>query len=395
MDIQEKIKALAENYHQEIIQIRRYLHQHPELSFEEFETSKYIVQQLDKIGIEYKTGFVKTGIVGHIYGKNPTKKVVALRADMDALPIIEENDVPYKSTNNAMHACGHDVHTASLIGTAKILNELKEEFEGTIKLIFQPGEELIPGGAILMMQEGALDNPEPDIVIGQHTYPGLPAGKIGMKPGNYMASSDEIYLTVKGKGGHAAIPEDVIDTVLMASKIIVRLKEQISTRNYTTTPTILSFGKVIANGATNVIPNEVKIEGTFRTFHEGWRKEAHSKIINIAQSIAKDMGGSCEVLIKNGYPYLKNDEEFTEKVMLIGNDYLGEKNVKKLKQRLTSEDFAYYSHKYPSVFYRLGISNCDQGITSQLHSSTFNIDEEALKTGMGFMAFLAIKLLAD
>jgi amidohydrolase len=395
MDIKEKIKSLAEEYHPEIVKIRRHIHQNPELSFEEFNTSEFIAKQLKNIKIDFKKGFVKTGIVGHIYGKNPDKKVIALRADMDALPIIEENDISYKSNNNAMHACGHDVHTASLIGVAKILNELKDQFEGTVKLIFQPGEELIPGGALLMMQEGALSNPEPEIVIGQHTYPGLPAGKIGMKPGNYMASSDEIYLTVKGKGGHAAIPEDVIDTVLIASKIIVKLKDQISTKSFTTTPTILSFGKVIAKGATNVIPNEVKIEGTFRTFHEGWRKEAHSKITSLAKLIAKDMGGTCEVNIKNGYPHLINDDSQTTKAFEIGKEFLGEKNVKNLKQRLTAEDFAYFSHKYPSVFYRLGISNEQKGITSQLHTSTFNVDEESLKTGMGFMAYLAIKMLEE
>lgn len=393
MEIKEKIKTLAEEYHQDIVDIRRHLHQNPELSFQEFETSKFIASQLKKLNIEYKSGYVKTGIVAHIYGKNPEKRVVALRADMDALPIIEENDVPYKSVNDAMHACGHDVHSASLLGTARILNEFKNTFEGTIKLIFQPGEELIPGGAILMMQEGALDDPQPDFVIGQHTYPGLPAGKIGMKSGNYMASADEIYLTVKGKGGHAAIPEDIIDTVLIASKIIVKLKDQISTKNFTTTPTILSFGKIIANGATNVIPNEVKIDGTFRTFHEGWRKEAHAKITSIAKSIAKDMGGECDVLIKNGYPFLVNNTELTDQTFQIGQDFLGDSNVKKLKQRLTSEDFAYYTQKYPSVFYRLGISNKEKGIESQLHSSTFDIDENALKTGMGFMAYLALELL--
>ena len=383
MNIQDTIKKLAAEYLDEIIEIRRHIHKYPEISFQEFETSSYIITKLEEFGIEYKSGYVK----------NPEKKVIALRAELDALPIKEKNEVSYKSTNENSHACGHDVHTASLLGTAKILNHLKDYFEGTVKLIFQPGEELLPGGAILMMQEGALDNPKPDLVIAQHVFPELPAGKLAFKDGIYMASSDEIYLTVNGKGGHAALTNERIDTVFIASKIIVNLKASLLQRNYTTVPTILAFGKVIANGATNVIPDKVIIEGTFRTLNENWRKEAHIKIKDIAQKIATDLGGTCEVVIKKGYPFLKNNEKYTLAAQQLAIDFLGKENVKKLKHRMTSEDFAYYSQNYPSVFYRLGVNNKEKNITAQLHTSNFDIDENAIETGMGFMAWLAVDFL--
>jgi amidohydrolase len=396
MNIKDKIKKLADNYFQDVIDVRRYLHQNPELSFCEYKTSEFIKNKLDELQIPYKGGFVKTGIVGKIQGNNPKKKIIALRADMDALPIIEQNDIDYKSINDGvMHACGHDVHTASLLGTAHILNKLKTEFEGTILLVFQPAEEKLPGGAKLMMKEGALNSPKPELIIGQHVMPGLEVGKVGFRPGMYMASADEIYLTVKGKGGHAAMPHQLVDTVLVASHIIVALQQIVSRNAYAAIPSVLSFGKVDAPGATNVIPQEVKIDGTFRTMNEEWRKDAHRKIKRIASSVAESMGATCDVNIKVGYPCLINNEEITRNAIEHAEDILGKDNVVHLDLRMTAEDFAYYSQEIPSTFYRLGIMDKEGAFTAPLHSPTFNIDEGALHTGIVTMAYIAIQFLKE
>lgn len=392
----ELIKKLSGNFFPEIKNIRRHIHQHPELSFQEYKTSAYIKEKLKEYGIAYEDGFVKTGIVGRIEGTNPKKKVIALRADIDALPINEQNNITYKSKNEGvMHACGHDMHTASLLGTARILNSLKDQFEGTILLIFQPAEEKLPGGAKLMLEEGALNNPKPEIVIGQHVMPGLEAGKLGFRPGMYMASADEIYLTVKGKGGHAAMPDQITDTVLIASHIIVALQQITSRQAQASVPTVLSFGKVEANGATNVIPPEVNIEGTFRTMDEKWRNKAHKKIQQIAKSIAEGMDGTCEVKIVRGYPFLVNHETITQKAIKYASEFLGPENIEALDLRMTGEDFAYYSQEFPATFYRVGISDKDNKLISPLHSPTFNIDENSLKTSMAAMAWIGLSFLIE
>ena len=396
MSLAERIKALAEEHEQNIIATRRHLHANPELSFEEYNTAAYVQEQLNQIGIPFKSGVAGTGIVGLIEGKNPQKKVVALRADLDALPIHEQNDVPYKSKNEGvMHACGHDVHTASLLGAARILYEVKESFEGSIKLIFQPGEEKAPGGASLMIKEGALKNPEAAAIIGQHVMPLIPVGKVGFREGMYMASADEIYLTVKGKGGHGAMPELNIDPVLIASHIIVALQQIISRNGSPKTPSVLSFGRFIAEGATNIIPNEVNIEGTFRTMDEEWRASALVKIKKMAESIAEGMGGSCEVNIVNGYPYLENDPGLNRICRQAAVEYLGEENVLDLDLWMASEDFSYYSHEMDACFYRLGVRNEAKGITSFVHTPTFNIDEDVLKLSVGLMAWMAVKTLEE
>lgn len=396
MILSEEIAKLADQFYLEVLNCRRQIHKHPELSFKEYKTSAFVKEQLDSLKIPYKDGFVETGVVGIIKGKNPEKKVVALRADMDALPVKEANDVEYASENEGvMHACGHDVHTACLLGAARILNELKDSFEGTVLLVFQPAEELLPGGAKLMMEEGALDNPKPDLIIGQHVMPGLEVGKVGFRSGMYMASADEIYLTVKGKGGHAAMPHQLVDTVLVASHIIVALQQIVSRNSHAAIPTVLSFGKVDAPGATNVIPEIVKIEGTFRTMDEVWRKDAHAKITRIAQSVAEAMGASCEVDIRVGYPCVVNDPQITESALTFAKYFNGDENVVNLDMRMTAEDFAYYSQKMPATFYRLGVSDKAGKLTASLHSSTFNIDEKALQTGMATMAFLAVNFLND
>ena len=302
--MQNKIKSLASDFFQEIVDIRRHLHANPELSKKEFETAKFVANALRGFGIECQEGVGGTGVVGLIKGKNPKKKCVALRADMDALPILEKNDLPYKSLNEGiMHACGHDVHTASLLGCAKILNELKDEFEGSVKLIFQPSEETYPGGALPMIKDGVLENPKPDVIFGTHVFPEMDAGKVGMRPGKYMASTDEVFLTVKGKGGHGAIPDKNIDPILIASHIIIALQQIVSRNAKPTMPTVLSFGKICGDGKTNVVPDEVKIEGIIRTFDEEWRAEIKKKIRIIAISVAESMGGSCEVFIDQGISF--------------------------------------------------------------------------------------------
>lgn len=394
MNLSEQIKLKAQAYSEEVTAIRRHLHMHPELSFEEFETSKYVQEKLHEFGIPFQSGFVKTGIVGLIEGKNPTSRTIALRADLDALPIIEKNEVDYCSQNKGvMHACGHDVHTASLLGAAKILNELKTEFEGTIKLIFQPAEEKLPGGAKLMIEEKVLENPAPQSVIGQHVFPELDSGKIGIKNGMYMASTDEIYVTVKGKGGHAALPHKVIDPVIITAQILVSLQQIVSRNAQPNVPTVLSFGKIIGEGATNIIPDEVYLEGTFRTMNEEWREEAHRKMKTMAEQIAQSMGALCEFEIRKGYPFLINDDKTADITRASAIEYLGNDNVVELDLRMTAEDFSYYSQVAPSCFYRLGVRNEAKGITSNLHTATFNIDESALETSIGFMAYNAIKQL--
>lgn len=394
MHLKEKIQSLAKKYHPDIIAIRRHLHEHPELSFKEYNTSKFIQSKLAEFGIPYQAGYVETGIVAHIQGKNPEKKVIALRADMDALPIVEANDVVYKSKNEGvMHACGHDVHSSSLLGVAKILNELKEEFEGTIKLIFQPGEEKLPGGASLMIKEGVLENPKPQKIIGQHVLPSMEAGKVGFRAGMYMASTDELYMTVKGKGGHAALVDQYNNPLIITSKILLALQAAFmdeATREIPNIPTVLAFGKITGQGATNVIPDEVKVEGTFRTMDENWREKAHQRMIKIATELAEQSGGSCEFKIEKGYPFLVNDEEVTNKARVLAEEYLGKESVEELDMRMTAEDFAYYTQHMPACFYRLGTGNIEKGITSGLHTPTFDVDERALETGMGLMAWLAV-----
>ncbi len=395
-EIIKLVKEKAAAYHQEVIAIRRHLHQNPELSFQEHHTSKYVCTKLEEFGIDYESGMVVTGVVALIKGINPESRVVALRADLDALPILEENKVAYKSINQGvMHACGHDVHTASLLGAAKILNELKDQFEGTVKLIFQPGEERLPGGASLMIKEGVLENPTPQAIIGQHVYPQLEAGKVGFKSGMYMASADELYVTVIGKGGHAGLPHLNIDPLLITAHILTALQQVVSRMSHPTAPTVLSFGKMIANGATNIIPDKVELEGTFRAMNEEWRAEAHLKMKNMAESIAKGMGGTCIFRIDKGYPFLVNDEVTTANAKQSAIEFLGKENVIDLDLRMTAEDFAYFSQQKPSCFYRLGVKNESKNITSGLHTSTFNIDEEALETSIGLMAWITLKELKN
>jgi amidohydrolase len=391
MNLLQRIKSLSDQYSDEVVELRRHLHANPELSYQEFNTAKYVGAQLKKFGLTPKEGIATTGLTVDIAGKNPGKQTVALRADMDALPIQEANNVPYKSkVPGVMHACGHDVHTSSLLGTARILHTVRDEFEGTIRLIFQPGEEKNPGGASYMIRDGVLKNPQPSGIIGQHVFPLLPVGKIGFREGMYMASCDELYLKVIGKGGHAGAPELVIDPVVIASHIIVALQQIISRNASPKQPTVLSFGRIIGEGATNIIPNEVNIAGTFRAMNEEWRASALQKIKKMAESIAEGMGGKCEVEISRGYPYLQNNPELTRRIRSAAEEYVGRENVVDIDITLAAEDFAYYSQIIPASFYRLGTRNEKKGITSYVHTPTFDIDEDALKIGPGLMAWMAI-----
>ena len=393
-DLLAHIKKLSSEYSNVTIEWRRHLHAHPELSFKEFNTSTFVAKQLKSVGISQLTTLTETGLSFTIQGKNPNKKIIALRADMDALPIEETNEISYKSTNKGvMHACGHDVHTSSLLTTARILNEIKDQFDGSVKFIFQPGEEKNPGGASLMIKDGVLQNPTPQAIIGQHVMPLVPVGKIGFREGPYMASSDEIYIKVIGKGGHGAVPDLTIDPIVIASHLIIALQQIVSRNANPKQPSVLTFGKISGEGATNIIPDEVNIAGTFRTLNEPWREAALSKIKTMAESLIEGMGGKCEIKISRGYPTLTNDPSLTQRMRRAAEDYIGKENVVDIEVTMASEDFAFYAKEIPATFYRLGTRNEAKGITSYVHTSTFNIDEDALIIGPGLMAWMAVKEL--
>lgn len=390
--LKEKIKELAKKNANEFIAVRHHLHAHPELSYQEFETSKYVQGKLNEYEIDFEV-MAKTGIIGIIEGKNPEKKVIALRADMDALPILEQNNVPYRSQNEGvMHACGHDVHTTCLLGAAKILNELRDQWEGTIKLIFQPGEEKNPGGASLLIKEGVLENPRPDAILALHVHPNLEAGRLSFRGGMVMASADEIYISVRSKGGHAAAPHLTADTILAASQLVVNLQQLISRMNNPFNPSVLSITSFQGGNTTNVIPSEVKLMGTFRAMNEEWRFRAHELIKNICVETAKISGVQIEVEIDVGYPFLVNNIPLTEKAKRRAAEFAGEENVEETEMRMGAEDFAFYSHRIPACFFRLGVGNIKNNITSGVHTPTFNIDEDAIENGMGIMAWLAVSM---
>jgi amidohydrolase len=394
MTLEQNIaRIISDELLEEIILIRRGLHQYPELSFKEERTSRTIRDLLDKWGIDYTFPHVKTGIVAHIRGEKPGGRI-ALRSDMDALALNEQTGLDYASRNEGvMHACGHDFHMASLLGVIRVLDLLKSEIEGEILFLFQPGEEMIPGGAKLMLEEGLFEGREPDMIIAQHVLPEMETGHVGFKPGIYMASGDEIYITVKGKGGHGALRKNIKDPILMASQILISLQQEISKRAPADIPTVLSFGKVLADGAVNVVPDEVNLEGTFRTMNEQWRKEAHILIRQIASEISAGMGGSVEVEIRSGYPVLHNHEQITLESRKFATQLLGPANVEDLDIRMTTEDFAWYTQKIPGMMYRLGVKKPGVDEAPPLHTSRFQADESALKTGVSLMAFLAIELL--
>lgn len=389
------IRQLAAERHARTVSDRRHLHAHPELSFSENATAAYVKARLDEMGIPWEA-LSGTGVAGIVKGKISSDKVIALRADMDALPITELNSFEYVSQNKGvMHACGHDAHTASLLAAASILQSLKADWAGTVKLIFQPGEEKLPGGASLMIRDGVLERPAPALAIGQHVMPSLPVGKVAVRGGRCMASMDEITVRVSGKGGHGAMPHLLIDPVLIAAELIVALQQVISRNNHPMTPGVLSFGRVIADGAINIIPESVLLQGTFRTVDEEWRDVAHGKMKKMAERLAAAMGGSCEFDVVRGYPSLLNDEALANEVAVHAGEYLGRGNVETAELMMIAEDFAYYSRAIPSCFYFLGTGNPEKGITAPLHSPRFTIDEAALEGSAGLMAYLALKQLGN
>jgi hippurate hydrolase len=384
------IKNLARTYSSEFIEVRHHLHANPELSYEEFNTSKFIQSKLSEWNIPFEVK-ATTGVVGLIKGKNPDKRILALRADMDALPIVEENEVPYKSTNlGVMHACGHDVHTTCLLGAAKILNETKEDWEGTVKLIFQPGEEKNPGGASLLIKEGVLENPAPEKILALHVHPGMEAGQFSFRGGMVMASADEIYITIKCKGGHAAAPQFTADSILIASHLVISLQQIISRNNNPFNPSVLSITAMNGGNTTNVIPSEVKLMGTFRAMNEEWRFKAHEMIIKQTKELVTAMGAEVDVRIDVGYPFVFNNEELSLQARAIAEEFAGTENVSETELRMGAEDFAYYAQQIPGCFFRLGVGNKAKGIMSNVHTPTFDIDDSAIESGMGMMAWMAI-----
>ncbi len=384
----QKIKTLAGKYAAESIAIRHHLHSHPELSYQEFETSKFVQSHLNSLGIPFEV-MATTGVVGIIRGKNPDSRIIALRADMDALPIQENNEVAYKSQNpGVMHACGHDVHTTILLGAAKILQELKDEWEGTVKLVFQPGEERNPGGASYMIRDGVLENPRPQGIIGLHVHPGLDLGKFSFRNGRVMASADEIYITIRSKGGHAAAPHLTADTVLISSQLIVSLQQVISRNNNPISPSVLSICSIQGGHTTNVIPSEVKLMGTFRAMDEGWRYKAHEIIRKQAVGLVESMGAEIDLHIDVGYPTVDNDPVLTNAAWKLAEEFIGKQNVLETEVRMGAEDFGYYTQVIPGCFYRIGVRNETEGIIHNVHTPLFNIDEKAIEKGMGMMAWL-------
>ena len=391
----ETLRRDAEALEKTLVSDRRHLHQNPELSFEEVQTSAFVQERLRDLNIPFTSGIGGYGVVANLQGHSPGP-VVALRADMDALPIQEANEVPYASkVPGVMHACGHDVHTASLLGVAALLRSRTQEFSGTVRFLFQPAEEKLPGGASLMIRDGALANPTPQAIYGQHVMPLLPAGTVGFRSGRYMASADEIRLTIRGKGGHAAMPHLNTDAVLIASHIVVALQQVVSRRANPTLPSVLSFGHIIGEGAYNVLPNDVRLRGTFRTMDETWRDQAHALIREIASGTASAMGAICDVEIDRGYPMLFNHPESTALARSTAEAYLGPQQVVDLDLWMAAEDFAFYAQQIPATFYRLGTRNEAKGWVSSVHTSTFDVDESALPLGAGLMAAIALEQLAS
>lgn len=379
-----------------VIDIYRHLHANPELSFQEYNTAAYIQQKLSEMNFSFRAGIGGNGILAKIEGKNPTKKVIALRADMDALPVNETNNLPWKSRNNGvMHACGHDAHTACLLGAAKILKNLQEDFEGTVLLIFQPGEEKAPGGARLMLEDGIFNDIEPELILAQHISVDYPTGTVGFRESTIMASADEIHVKISGKGGHGALPHLCNDTVLAAAQTLVSLQQVKSRLCSPFTPMVLTFGRLIADGAQNIIPHEVQLSGTFRTMDENWRKTALTKITQIITETCEAYGCKAQIDIPDGYPCVINNPDITFKARSFAAEYFGIENIKELDVRMTSEDFSFFAQRYPSCFYRFGAKSEKNDHTGGLHSSNFIIDEDALLTGTAGMAWLAYRFLSE
>jgi len=391
-ELHQLIKERSNEISEKVRSYREHIHRFPELSYCENETMEYVSKVLTELGIAHQKNIGKTGVVAIIKNDRHSDSMscIALRADLDALPIFEENEVEYKSTRpGIMHACGHDVHTAILLGTAEILFGLKENLSQPVKLIFQPGEEKNPGGATLMIADGVLANPTVKEMYALHVFPDMEAGKVGFREGIYMASCDEIHLTINGKGGHGATPNQCIDPIIIGANLLTQLQQIVSRKCDPKTPCVLSFGHFEAIGATNIIPSKAHLKGTFRTMNEVWRAEALELIEKQIKMIVESHGGTVELEISKGYPYLENDPAVTSKMRSAAINFLGNDKVEDLPIRLTSEDFAFYSHKVPVCFFRLGVRNEAKGIVYGVHHPKFDIDNSALKIGIEMMSLAA------
>ena len=392
--IVEIIKGYAREYSAEVIGWRRHLHRHPELSQQEFGTMAFVADRLRDMGLHPQTGIGKTGVMAMIRGGiDPDGYCVALRADYDALPLTEATGLPFASENEGvMHACGHDMHTSSLLGAAKILTTIRERLKGSVMLIFEPSEEMYPGGARMMMDDGLFNAVMPNEIYSFHCLPEMEVGRIGMKKGRYMASTDELYWTVKGKGGHGATPHMSVDPILIASHIVVALQQLVSRNAPPMMPTVLSFGKFVGEGRTNIIPDEVKMEGIIRTFDPQWRLDCHEKIRKMSCGIAESMGGRCDLFIDFGYPPVINDDACTQQVHDNGVDYLGADNVDWLDLRMTAEDFAFFAQKIPACYFRVGI-HVPGTPYCNLHRPDLLVDERSMEIASGFEAYNAFMAL--
>ena len=393
----DRIRQLAADGAPETVRLRRAIHRRPELAFQERETAALVAGTLRQWGVEPIEGVAQTGVVAHVVGARPGP-TVALRADIDALPITEATGLDFASESpGVMHACGHDAHTAMLLGAARILHELRGEWAGTVRLVFQPSEEKAPGGARVMIEEGVLGEMDghaaPVAIFGQHVFPELPAGTLGVRGGPFMASADEVYLTVRGKGGHAAAPEHLTDVVLAQAHVLTALQAVVSRNRPPGIPSILSFGKVTADGATNVLPDEARIEGTFRSMDEDWRWRAHDLIRRTAKHTAQALGATCDVEVREGYPALVNDAALADAVRQSAVALVGEERVIDLPMWYASEDFSFYTNEIPGCFTVLGVRNEAEGITHGLHTPRMTVDEAALETGAAFLAALAVRRL--
>ena len=393
MSLIDVIKQEANEVFLEIVSHYRYLHQHPELSYQEKNTSEYITRFLDAEGISYCNNIGGYGILAKVKGEAfASDRSIALCADMDALPIEEENNVPYKSINKkTMHACGHDAQVASLMGAAKLIKQHKKDFGGTVLFVFQPAEEQSPSGAFKMLKDGVFKEHAPEFIVKQHAYIDLPAGKVAFQSGVIMASADEVHIRVKGQGGHGALPHELNDTVLAASNIIVAMQQLVSRRSNPFNPMVLSFGKFIADGATNVIPDLVTLAGSLRCMNEPERQAMRTVIPQIADSTASAYGCACEVTIPSGYPCTISNEEVTERIEKIAVKLVGQENVAEFPKRMTADDFGFFTEQYKGCYYRFGVAG--SGSLGKLHTSTFLIDEEALRASTALFAVLSLEML--
>jgi amidohydrolase len=382
----EKIKG-------QLIKWRRHFHKHPETELDCFETSKFIQQELRKMNIEVKTGFAKTGLVGIIEGKSGGK-VIGIRADMDALPIKEQTGLPFASENEGVsHACGHDGHMAMCLGVAKVLSDYRDKFTGTIKLLFEPGEEY-PGGAKLMVEDGALENPKVDAIIGCHIYPEIDTGKFGLRYGAMTARNDEFTIQLKGPGGHGAHPDEVPDPMIAAGFFITQLQTIVSRFKHPVEPLVINLGHIFAEGSYNVIVQSVCMKGTIRSIDYGLRNQAINQMDQILKGLKTAFNVDYDLKIVDGEPPLFCDKELTSiaenmLVRLFGK----EKTIIIERPSMGAENFAFYSEKVPVVYLRIGSRDEAQGFINPLHSAKFNFDENILPQGIAVIGSLALKLL--